>query len=88
MARWAGIRRRCSNLTRTIDKQFGIAAYEAAKLNEMAKERVLAGFQLGFHAIGDKGIQMALDAFAESEKAAKRRQGESGERRRRFPPAD
>jgi predicted amidohydrolase YtcJ len=31
---------------------------------------VLAGFQLGFHAIGDKGIQMALDAFAEAEKAA------------------
>jgi predicted amidohydrolase YtcJ len=45
--------------------------YEAAKLNEMAKERVLAGFQLGFHAIGDEGIQMALDAFAEAEKAAK-----------------
>jgi len=36
----------------------------------MAKERVLAGFQLGFHAIGDKGVQMALDAFAEAEKAA------------------
>jgi hypothetical protein len=45
--------------------------YDAAKLNEMAKERVLAGFQLGFHAIGDRGIQMALDAFAEAEKAAK-----------------
>jgi len=37
----------------------------------MAKERVLAGFQLGFHAIGDKGIQMALDAFAQAEKAAR-----------------
>jgi predicted amidohydrolase YtcJ len=52
-------------------KQTGLPQYEAAKLNEMAKERVLAGFQLGFHAIGDKGIQMALDAFAEAEKAAK-----------------
>jgi predicted amidohydrolase YtcJ len=51
--------------------QSGLAQYEAAKLNEMAKERVLAGFQLGFHAIGDKGVQMALDAFAEAEKAAK-----------------
>jgi predicted amidohydrolase YtcJ len=51
--------------------QTGLPQYEAAKLNEMAKERVLAGFQLGFHAIGDKGIQMALDAFAEAEKAAK-----------------
>jgi predicted amidohydrolase YtcJ len=49
----------------------GLPRYEAAKLNEMAKERVLAGFQLGFHAIGDKGIQMALDGFAEAEKAAR-----------------
>jgi len=52
-------------------KNSGLPQYEAAKLNEMAKERVLAGFQLGFHAIGDKGVQMALDAFAEAEKAAK-----------------
>ena len=49
----------------------GIPQYEPAKLNEMAKERVLAGYQLGFHAIGDKGVQMALDAFAEATKAAK-----------------
>ena len=32
---------------------------------------MLAGFQIGFHAIGDKGVQMALDAFAEAEKAAR-----------------
>jgi hypothetical protein len=37
----------------------------------MARERVLAGYQLGFHAIGDRGVQMALDAFAGGEKAAK-----------------
>jgi predicted amidohydrolase YtcJ len=49
----------------------GLPRYEPAKLNEMAKERVLASFQLGFHAIGDKGVQMALDAFAEAEKAAR-----------------
>lgn len=48
----------------------GLPRYEQAKLNEMAKERALAGFQLGFHAIGDKGVQMALDAFDEAEKAA------------------
>jgi len=30
----------------------------------MTKERLDAGFQIGFHAIGDKGVQMALDAFA------------------------
>jgi predicted amidohydrolase YtcJ len=51
-------------------KNSGIPRYDPAKLNEMAKERVLAGYQLGFHAIGDKGVQMALDAFAEAEKAA------------------
>jgi predicted amidohydrolase YtcJ len=49
----------------------GLPQYEPAKLNEMAKGRVLAGYQLGFHAIGDKGVQMALDAFAEASKAAK-----------------
>jgi predicted amidohydrolase YtcJ len=52
-------------------KNSGLPQYDAAKLNEMAKERVLAGFQLGFHAIGDKGVQMALDAYAEAEKAAR-----------------
>src|SRR5208282_4690211 len=51
-------------------KNSGVPHYEKAeKLNEMSKERALAGFQLGFHAIGDKGVQMALDAFAEAEKA-------------------
>ena len=52
-------------------KNSGLPQYEAAKLNAMTKERVLAGYQIGFHAIGDKGVQMALDAFAEAEKAAK-----------------
>jgi predicted amidohydrolase YtcJ len=52
-------------------KTSGLARYDADKLNDMAKERVLAGFQLGFHAIGDKGIQLALDAFAGAEKAAR-----------------
>ena len=52
-------------------KTSGLLRYDAAKLNEMAKERALAGFQLGFHAIGDQGVQMALDAFAEAEKAAR-----------------
>ncbi|MGA9975187.1 MAG: amidohydrolase, partial [Candidatus Sulfotelmatobacter sp.] len=52
-------------------KNSGLPRYEQAKLVEMAKERVLAGFQLGFHAIGDEGVQMALEAFAEAEKAAR-----------------
>ncbi len=52
-------------------KNSGLPQYEAAELNEMAKQRVLAGFQLGFHAIGDKGVQMALAAYAGAEKAAR-----------------
>jgi predicted amidohydrolase YtcJ len=52
-------------------KNSGIPRYDPTKLNDMAKERVLAGYQLGFHAIGDKGVQMALDAFAQAEQAAK-----------------
>ncbi len=49
----------------------GLPRYDAEHLDAMAKERILAGFQLGFHAIGDKGVQMALDAFAQAEKAAR-----------------
>jgi len=49
----------------------GLPQYDADKLNAMTRERVLAGYQIGFHAIGDRGTQMALDAFAEAEKAAK-----------------
>jgi len=48
----------------------GIPRYEQAKLTAMTKERLNAGFQMGFHAIGDKGVQMALDAFDAAEKEA------------------
>jgi predicted amidohydrolase YtcJ len=49
----------------------GLPQYEQAKLNRMAIERALAGFQIGFHAIGDRAVQMALDAFADAERSAK-----------------
>lgn len=52
-------------------KNSGLPQYEVARLNPMTRERLLAGYQIGFHAIGDKGVQMALDAFADAEKAAK-----------------
>ena len=52
-------------------KNSGIPQYEAPKLDAMTKERVLDGFQIGLHAIGDKGVQMALDAFAGAEKEAR-----------------
>jgi predicted amidohydrolase YtcJ len=42
----------------------GIPRYEQDKLNAMASERASDSFQLGFHAIGDRGARMALDAFA------------------------
>jgi len=49
----------------------GLARYEQAKLTRMAVERAAAGFQIGFHAIGDRAVQMALDAFAAAEAANK-----------------
>jgi hypothetical protein len=49
-------------------KNSGLPQYEQAKLNEMMKERVAAGFQVGLHAIGDRGVEMALTAFSEAEK--------------------
>jgi predicted amidohydrolase YtcJ len=52
-------------------KNSGLPRYNATQLNAMARERMAAGFQLGFHAIGDAGVQMALDAFAEGEKEAR-----------------
>jgi len=52
-------------------KNSGLPQYEPAKLNAMTRERVLAGYQIGFHAIGDGGVEMALNAFEEAEKAAK-----------------
>src|SRR5258708_23760833 len=65
-------------------KTSGLLQYEAQKLNEMARERVLAGFQLGFHAIGDKGEQMALDAFAAAEKAAREPKNKATNRAQHF----
>ncbi len=43
----------------------GLPQYTQAQLNKMAIERAKAGFQLGFHAIGDKATAMALDAFSQ-----------------------
>lgn len=48
----------------------GIPRYTQAQLNAMAVERAKAGFQLGFHAIGDRAVEMALNAFAMAEAAA------------------
>jgi predicted amidohydrolase YtcJ len=50
----------------------GLPRYEQEKLNAMAAERANAGFQLGFHAIGDRAARMALDAFAYAEQQSKK----------------
>ncbi|MGD0521431.1 MAG: amidohydrolase [Terracidiphilus sp.] len=41
----------------------GLPQYTQPELNRMAVEWAQAGFQLGFHAIGDKAASMALDAY-------------------------
>jgi predicted amidohydrolase YtcJ len=43
----------------------GIPRYDQKKLDAMTIERAQAGFQIGFHAIGDRAASMALDAFAQ-----------------------
>jgi predicted amidohydrolase YtcJ len=46
-------------------KNSGLPQYTQTQLNAMAIKRAKAGFQLGFHAIGDKAAAMALDAYAQ-----------------------
>jgi hypothetical protein len=43
----------------------GLPQFTQDELNQMAVERAAAGFQMGFHAIGDKATTMALDAFSQ-----------------------
>ncbi len=49
-------------------KNSGLPQFEQAKLDQLAAERAAAGFQMGFHAIGDRGVAMALEAFATAER--------------------
>ena len=49
----------------------GLPRYERARLEQMSSERALAGFQLGFHAIGDRANDLALDAFEAAEQVAR-----------------
>ncbi|HTX75092.1 MAG TPA: amidohydrolase [Terracidiphilus sp.] len=43
----------------------GLPRFTQDQLNKMAIERAAAGFQMGFHAIGDKATSMALNAFSQ-----------------------
>lgn len=42
----------------------GLLRYDQARLDTMTRERAAAGFQIGFHAIGDRAVEMALNAFS------------------------
>jgi len=48
----------------------GLARYDQNKLTQMASERAAAGFQLGFHAIGDRANAIALNAFGAADQVA------------------
>jgi predicted amidohydrolase YtcJ len=50
-------------------KTSGIMTMEPDKLRQLAIERDKAGFQLNFHAIGDRANRVALDAFEAAAKA-------------------
>ncbi len=50
-------------------KTSGLLAMESEKLSAMAIERDKAGFQLNFHAIGDRANRVSLDAFEAVAKA-------------------
>jgi len=49
----------------------GLPQYEQANLTKMTVDRAAAGFQIGFHAIGDRGANLALNAFQEALRQAK-----------------
>ena len=51
----------------------GLPRYDQDELNAMAADRARAGFQLGFHAIGDRAVEMALEALRAARDAAPKR---------------
>ena len=55
----------------------GLPQYQQADLTKMTVERTAAGFQIGFHAIGDRGVDMALNAFQEALRSARARNSQT-----------
>ena len=55
----------------------GLPQYDQDKLNDMARQRAAAGFQMGYHAIGDAGVEMALNAFATAQTFAQQHAAEN-----------
>jgi predicted amidohydrolase YtcJ len=50
-------------------KNIGLPQFEQDDLDKMTRDRVTAGFQIGFHAIGDRGVELALHSFEEATNA-------------------
>lgn len=51
----------------------GILYFDLPKLISLTDERAAAGFNIGFHAIGDRAAQQAIDAFADAERILRER---------------
>ena len=49
-------------------KNTGLPQFTQDQLDRMTRERVKARFQIGFHAIGDRAAEMALEAFSSGER--------------------
>jgi predicted amidohydrolase YtcJ len=47
----------------------GLPQFKQDELNRMTDARVRAGFQIGFHAIGDAAAEMALEAFEHADRS-------------------
>jgi predicted amidohydrolase YtcJ len=62
----------------------GLPQYDQMILNHLTRERLAAGFQIGFHAIGDRGVDMALAAFADGTDYAKEQNSAGGGSDRRL----
>jgi len=65
-------------------KNLGLPQYDQMTLNHLTRERFTAGFQIGFHAIGDRGVDMALAAFEDATAYAKERNSDGADADRRL----
>jgi predicted amidohydrolase YtcJ len=68
-------------------KNSGLPQYDQMTLNHLTRERFEAGFQIGFHAIGDRGVDMALAAFEDATAYLKERNSPGTDRRLRVEHA-
>jgi predicted amidohydrolase YtcJ len=65
-------------------KNSGLPQFDQMTLNHLTRERFTAGFQIGFHAIGDRGVDMALAAFEDATGYAKERNSDGADADRRL----